>query len=127
MRDVCGPESDMPCLPCFCFITSKASSKNKYAAGGYFAMSGARDAAVLEQEVAVLKAYRDTLHETMKGLVVKASGALRGNEDALRCVAVPCITRLRCALRLPPHRCHPCLTLRSFARQGCGSRRWRPT
>ena len=22
VRDVCGPESDMPCPPCFCFITS---------------------------------------------------------------------------------------------------------
>ena len=27
MRDVCGPESDMPCPPCVCFITSKAKLK----------------------------------------------------------------------------------------------------
>ena len=27
VRDVCGPESDMPCPPCVCFITSKAKLK----------------------------------------------------------------------------------------------------
>ena len=26
VRDVCGPESDMPCPPCVCFITSKAKA-----------------------------------------------------------------------------------------------------
>ena len=27
VRDVCGPESDMPCPPCVCFVTSKAKLK----------------------------------------------------------------------------------------------------
>ena len=29
VRDVCGPESDMPCPPCVCFITSKEHLESK--------------------------------------------------------------------------------------------------
>ena len=29
VRVVCGPESDMPCPPCVCFITPKAKLKKK--------------------------------------------------------------------------------------------------
>ena len=42
MRDVCGPESDMPCPPCVCFITSKAKLKKKL--GGHVAPHGGRAA-----------------------------------------------------------------------------------
>jgi len=38
VRDVCGPESDMPCPPCVCFvITSKAKLKKKRAERGHVA------------------------------------------------------------------------------------------
>ena len=38
MRDVCGPESDMPCPPSVCFITSKAKLKEKRNASGMHAL-----------------------------------------------------------------------------------------
>jgi hypothetical protein len=41
------------------------------------------DPAALERELAALRSYRDTLHDTMKGLVAKASDKLCGEEGEL--------------------------------------------